>query len=80
LLRALDDLSGHGIVLELTVYGLTPSARYEASVRDELERIRLMTPAQIQAVRTFLKFVQDNLGDPGWNRRSFIHAFEKLWV
>jgi len=79
LLRALDDLSPHGAVSGLTVYSLTPS-REEWQVRRVFERIRLMTGAQVQAVRAFLKFAQENSGDPEWNRRDFARAFEKIWL
>jgi hypothetical protein len=35
-------------------------------------------PAYLQ--RAFLKLVQENSGDPEWNRRGFSQAFEKIWV
>ncbi len=79
LLRALDDLNPHGAVLGLTVYSLTLCPE-EWQVRRMFERIRLMTVAQVQAVRAFLKFAQENSGDPKWNRSEFAHALEKIWV
>jgi hypothetical protein len=38
-----------------------------------------MSPAQIQAIRAFLLFVQENISDGGWFRSSIMTALEAIW-
>lgn len=76
LLRALDDLDQHCVVVEFTVYSLCPDKpeknAHEEQLRDGdgvsrlLQRARLMNALQIRAVRAFLEFVQENAGDAAW--------------
>lgn len=83
LLRALDNLSPHSQVAELTVYTLCPiegdDLIHQLSVNSLLERARLMSPAQIQAIRAFLLFVQENISDREWFRSSIKTALEAIW-
>jgi hypothetical protein len=74
LLRALDDLDRHS---EFTVYCLCPDN--EDGVSHLLQRARLMNPVQIQAIRAFLVFVQENAGDAEWFRPFITGALEKVW-
>jgi hypothetical protein len=75
LLRALDDLSQHSVVVEFTVYCLCPDVGDETEVDRDFQQAKLnllreraakMTPAQTEAIRSFLKFVKDNAGDGEW--------------
>ena len=86
LLRALDDLSGRSNVLEFTVYSLCPGDPEEdgpegGAIREDwlAQRARPMDPAQIQAVRSFLAFVQENASDAEWFRPFIKSALEKVW-
>jgi len=89
LLRALDDLSRHSVVVEFTVYSLCPNdsqengqgahAGSEDGVNRLLQRARLMSLAQIQAIRAFLMFVQENAGDGEWFRPFVARALENVW-
>jgi hypothetical protein len=87
LLRALDDLSGRGVVLEFTVYSLCPyddeDGQDEETVRrheaDLLDRASLMSPAQIQAIRSFLLFVKENADDRRDLRPYLARALENVW-
>jgi hypothetical protein len=85
LLRALDDLGRHSVVVEFTVYSLCPNQPEENGKEDRvgvgrlLQRARLMSPLQIQAIRAFLMFVQENAGDAEWFRPFITDALEKVW-
>src|SRR6266436_3269447 len=83
ILRALDDLSRHAVVVEFTVYSLCPGDPQEDGpevgarrVSDLLERARLMSAAQIQAIRAFLVFIQENASDAEWFRPFITIALE----
>jgi len=87
-LRALDDLSRHAVVTEFTIYSLCPNypeengeenSSNEYKVNSLLQCARLMTPDQIQAVRAFLVFVQENSADGKWFRPIITSALEKVW-
>jgi hypothetical protein len=64
LLRALDDLEGRTVVLEFTTYCLSPYdsdgdvEQQKPNIERLLTRARVMTVAQMSAVRHFLRFVQ----------------------
>jgi hypothetical protein len=89
LLRALDDLPEHCAVVEFTVYSLCPNQPeengqderrdYEDGVNRLLQNARLMSPPQIQAIRGFLSFVQENAGNAEWLRPFIIDALKKVW-
>lgn len=88
LLRALDDLVGDNVVLELTVYSLCTDlpdeddfAPHEDSHPDELllERAALMSPAQIAAIRAFLLFVVDHAARGDWFQQFVNPALESVW-
>ena len=88
MLRALDDLSPHAVVAEFTVYGLCPSdleengeenSSNEYKVNNLLQCAGLMTPEQIQAIREFLVFMQENAGDGRWFRPMITSSLEKVW-
>jgi hypothetical protein len=89
LLRALDNLSRHNVVTEFTVYSLCPNDALEneqdahAGREDEesrlLPRAKLMSPAQIQAIRAFLVFVEENAADGEWFRPFISRALETVW-
>lgn len=83
-----DDLGFDSVVVEFTVYCLCPSPpakAQEATVsRDDqvsrlLERARLMSPAQIQAIRAFLVLVQENARNAEWYRPFIASALERVW-
>jgi hypothetical protein len=71
MLRGLDDLSEDSVVAEFTLYILCPPVPEEdddgnllsRDVKYLLERVSLMSPAQTQAIRAFLTFVQENACD-----------------
>ncbi len=89
LLRALDDLDRHSVVVEFTVYSLCPDkpekhgqeeqVGHQDGVSRLLQRARSMNPVQIQAIRAFLVFVQENAGDAEWFRPFITGALEKVW-
>jgi hypothetical protein len=83
LFRALDNLSPHSQVAELTVYTLCPIDRkdlpYQATGNWLLERAKLMSPSQVRAIRAFLQFAQENLSDGEWFRSSSTDALESIW-
>ncbi len=85
LLRALDDLGRHSVVVEFTVYSLCPNEPEKNGQEDQvgvgwlLQRARLMNPSQIQAIRAFLVFVQENAGDAEWFRPFITDALKKVW-
>ncbi len=86
LLRALDDLSGDGIVVHLAVHCLCPNknpddgkAVHIAHERLLLQRAGLMSPAQIQAIRSFLQFVEKNAGHREWFQPYISRALETVW-
>ena len=89
LLRALDDLSRDSIVVEFTVYSLCPNDPDEDGLQAhagsdyQMNRLfqvaRFMTPAQVQAIRAFLMFVQENAGDGEWLGPFIKRALETVW-
>lgn len=81
LLRALDDLGRYSAVVEFTVYSLCPDKpeNNDVSSRLLLQRVRLMSPLQIQAIRAFLMFVQENAGAAEWFRPSITSALKEFW-
>ena len=88
MLRALDDLSPHAVVAEFTVYSLCPNdpeesgeenSSNEYKVSSLLQCAGLMTPEQIQAIREFLVFMQENAGDGRWFRPMITSALERVW-
>jgi hypothetical protein len=89
LLRSLDDLSLHSVVLEFTVYSLCPDDHQENGheaqsdrphgYRRLVQRASLMSPAQTQAIRSFLLFVQENAADREWFRPFITRALQTFW-
>lgn len=89
LLRALDDLSGRTVVLEFTVYSLCPNAPeedgaeehsdHEDRMRRLVDRARLMSRDQIEAVRSFLVFVRENASDAACLRPFIASALPQVW-
>jgi hypothetical protein len=80
LLRALDDLSPHSVVVEFTVYSLCPDKSDQNGQGERLsQRARLMNPSQTEAIRAFLVFVQENAGDAKWFRPFITGALEEVW-
>jgi hypothetical protein len=81
MMRGLDDYGS--TVLELTIYSICPGdldgEDPDHGVHRLLKRVRLMQPAQIQAVRAFLKFVEKQWDDPEWYGPYFANALEKVW-
>jgi hypothetical protein len=86
--RALDDLDGE--VLEFTVYSLSPNINAEVDhpftptpeeVRTTwlLGRVRLMSTAQMEAIRAFLSFIEENAADRDWFRPFITAALDRVW-
>ena len=90
LLRSLDDLSLHRVVVEFTVYSLCPAkpeenspkmlVGHEDGLNRLLQRARLMSPLQIQTIRAFLAFVEENAGDAEWFRPFIEGALGEVWL
>lgn len=90
LLRALDNLDRRSIVVEFTVYSLCPNepeengqdddGDYEHKMSRLLQRARLMSPPQVQTIRAFLTFVQENAENAEWFRPFIARALEKVWL
>jgi hypothetical protein len=78
MLRALDDLTERSVTLEFTVYSLCPVESEEK--RDLLELGRSMTRTQVQAIRDFLEFVQENAENGAWFRQYITPALEIAWA
>jgi hypothetical protein len=88
MLRALDDLSPQAVVAELTIYSLCPnyleengeeSSSNEYKMNRLLQSAELMAPEQIQAIREFLVFMQENAGDGHVFRPIITSALERVW-
>jgi hypothetical protein len=90
MLRALDDLSRQSVVLEFTVYSLCPGipeagdeqaeSNSERQLRRLLDRAWLMDRNQIQAIRSFLEFVQQNARAAEWFRPFIAGGLERVWL
>lgn len=85
LLRVLDDLSGDSIVLEFTVYSLSPydwdgdAKKQERKIAHLLRVSKEMSAAQIQVVHNFLSFVSANAGKSEWLEPFISLAVETVW-
>jgi len=85
LLRALDDLEGSTVVLEFTTYSLSPYdsdgdvEQQKRNIERLLMRARVMTAAQISAVRDFLRFVSLNAKDADWFQPFVQTALDEGW-
>jgi hypothetical protein len=86
--RGLDDLDGE--VLEFTVYSLCPNINTEVDhpftrTPEEdrttwlLDRVRLMSTAQIEAIRAFLSYIKENVADSDWFRPLISAALDRVW-
>jgi hypothetical protein len=72
LFAALED---HGNILPMTVHGLTLTDEPELR-RYRLERFDVFMPAQKRAIRAFLEYVRDELGDVvGDSAREALEAY-----
>jgi hypothetical protein len=81
LLRALDDLSWHSVVVHFTVHSLCPDRSNQNGQGERLsQRARLMDSSQTEAIREFLLFVQENAGDAEWLRPFITGALEEVWL
>lgn len=91
LMRALGDLAGDNVVLEFTVYSLCPAGpggdanpatrSHEMPSGDRLliERARLMSHAQVAAIRAFLSFVMKHSANGRWFRTCVGASLETVW-
>jgi hypothetical protein len=85
MLRGLDDLIGDCVVLEFTVCALCPDAEPDDEAAKHVketrlrQRAKLMTPAQVQAIRSFLIFVVANAKNREWFRPIVDTALETIW-
>ena len=91
MMQALDDMIGDNVVLELTLYSLCPSiednddypgwsSQYEQESVERLRiRAKLMSPAQVAAIRGFLSFVANHAANRKWFQPFVDAALEKVW-
>lgn len=80
MLRGLDDLNDERVVLEFTVYSLCPSTIDRHPNLSTLEeRAALMTPAQVEAIRSFLLFVTSHAKSGEWFKRGVDRALDSIW-
>lgn len=91
MLRALDNIATDNVVLEFTVYSLCPSIALDDEVPDpdplkdpkHSQRLRdlarLMSPAQIAAIRCFLSFIADQASQRKWFRPLVLASLETIW-
>ena len=85
LLRALDDLEGRTVVLEFTTYSLSPYdsdgdvERQKRNIQRLVTRARVMTVAQIGAVRDFLQFVSVHAKRADCFQPFLEAALEEVW-
>jgi hypothetical protein len=78
MLRALDNLSEDSVVTEFTVYSLCPHENHYKGPWLQ-ERVRLMNPYQIEAIRAFLLFAQEHSEEGDWFRPMVARALEEVW-
>lgn len=76
MLRGLDDLNDERVVLEFTVYALCPE---QHAIDHVAQRAALMSPAQIQAIRSFLLFVVSRAKEGEWFKRFVDRALDSIW-
>jgi hypothetical protein len=82
LLLALNGFSRHSVAGDFTVYSLCPNDGDDNGQQHLgwiVQRAQLMSPAQIQVIRAFLTFVQENAGSGEWFRRFITNILEKVW-
>ncbi|HWY48036.1 MAG TPA: DUF6714 family protein [Bryobacteraceae bacterium] len=85
MLRGLDDLIGDRVVLEFTVYSLCPDAEPDKDTAKQVKETRLrarakmMSPAQVQAIRSFLTFVAANAENRELLRPMVGAALDSIW-
>jgi len=91
LMRALGDLVGDNVVLEFTVYSLCPAGSEDGDTpattshgmpsgdRLLIERARLMSQAQVAAIRGFLSFVNEHSAKGPWLRPCIGASLETVW-
>jgi hypothetical protein len=90
LLRALDDLNVRAVVVEFTVYSISPGdsdwdgeSLEEFRGEDDVACLREfaggMSAEQIQAVRAFLLYVRENAGSGEWFAPFIDSGLEKVW-
>jgi hypothetical protein len=86
MLRALDNLMDERVVLEFTVYSLCPDPEPDNEIAREVkvtrlgERAKLMTPAQVEAIRSFLAFVAATAENREWFRPIVGAALDSIWL
>jgi hypothetical protein len=84
-MRALDDLEGRTVVLEFTVYSLSPHDEEDpehqrTKIASLSERRRHTTPDQIRTVRDFLSFVSVNARNAEWLKPFVDSALTTIWL
>lgn len=88
MLRALDDLSPFAVVAEFTVYSLCPNypeengeegSSNEYKVKELIKCASLLNSSQIQAIRAFLVFVNENSGEGEDFQPIITSALETIW-
>ncbi len=86
MIRGLDDLIGDRVVLEFTVYSLCPDPEPDGETAKQVketrlrERAKLTSPAQVQAIRSFLTFAAANAKNREWFRPIINAALENIWL
>jgi hypothetical protein len=78
MLRGLDDLNDQRVVLEFTVYSLCPE-QYPRNSDYVAQRAASVTPAQVQAIRSFLLFVVSHAKNGKWFKRFVDRALDSIW-
>jgi hypothetical protein len=85
MIRGLDDLIGDRLVLEFTLYSLCPDLEPDDETAKQVketrlrERAKLMIPAQVQAIRSFLTFAAANAENRELFRPMVGAALDSIW-
>lgn len=86
MLRGLDHLNGETNVLEFTVYRLCPSLpepdnESQAQHQDQFLKTLagLMSPDQVEAIRSFLLFAATNAENCEWLQNFVDPALQNIW-